>query len=74
MKKINIIVLTVVALFAFNVQAKMNADQCADQARAEVKGTSDAKKKTAEFKEKFQKCLTKNGLPTSLAFSGKYKP
>ena len=50
------------------------AEKCADWARAEVKGTSDTKKKASEFKEKFQQCLTKNGLPSSLAFSGKYKP
>jgi hypothetical protein len=50
------------------------AEACADWARGEVKGTSDAKKKATEFKEKFQTCLSKNGLPSSLAFSGKYKP
>lgn len=50
------------------------AEACADWARGEVKGTTDAKKKGTEFKEKFQTCLSKNGLPSSLAFSGKYKP
>ncbi len=50
------------------------AEACADWARGEVKGTTDAKKKGSEFKEKFQTCLSKNGLPSSLAFSGKYKP
>ncbi len=50
------------------------AEKCADWARGEVKGVSDKKKQGSEFKEKFQQCLTKNGLPSSLAFSGKYKP
>lgn len=50
------------------------AEKCADWARAEVKGVSDKKKQASEFKEKFQQCLSKNGLPSSLAFSGKYKP
>ena len=48
--------------------------KCADWAKDEVSGTSDAKKKASEFKEKFQTCLTKNGLSSSHAFSGKYKP
>ena len=50
------------------------AEKCADWARGEVKGVSDKKKQASEFKEKFQQCLSKNGLPSSLAFSGKYKP
>ena len=50
------------------------AEKCADWSRGEVKGISDAKKKGTEFKEHFQKCLSKNGLPSGLAFSGKYKP
>ena len=50
------------------------AEKCADWARGEVKSISDAKKKGSEFKEKFQLCLSKNGLPSGLAFSGKYKP
>tara|TARA_B110001454_G_C12723212_1_gene435863 strand:- start:6463 stop:6723 length:261 start_codon:yes stop_codon:yes gene_type:complete len=50
------------------------AEKCADWSRAEVKGVSDKKKQASEFKEKFQQCLSKNGLPSSLAFSGKYKP
>ena len=74
MKKVNLLLTISLMFFGLAANAKMNADQCAEQVRAEVKGISDSKKKSAEFKEKFQKCLTKNGLPASLAFSGKYKP
>lgn len=86
MKHVKVLVSLVTLLFAMNSFAsdmpKMDkkiaegqrAEKCAGWARGEVKGVSDKKKQASEFKEKFQQCLSKNGLPSSLAFSGKYKP
>lgn len=75
---LSIVSVQVFAADAPSLDSKLSSDKraekCADWARGEVKGVSDAKKKSSEFKEVFQKCLTKNKLPSSLAFSGKYKP
>ena len=48
--------------FDQKLSALIWAEKCADWSWGEIKGISDAKKKGTEFKEHFQKCLSKNGL------------